>query len=72
MAQKKKLSERVGQNLKRLIKISEFKTQERFATDGINVSSVTVRRWIAYGVKDINTIAEIADILNVPLEELLK
>ena len=71
MAQNKKLSEKVGQNLKRLIKVSKFKTQENFALLGIGVDPVTVRRWIAYGVKDIDTIAEIADTLNVSLEELL-
>ena len=72
MTQNKKLSEKVGYNLKRLIKESDFKTQEQFAVLGICVDPVTVRRWIAHGVKDINTIAEIADILNVSLEELLK
>lgn len=72
MTQNKKLSEKVGYNLKRLIKESDFKTQEQFAVLGICVDPVTVRRWIAHGVKDINTIVEIADILKVPLEELLK
>ena len=36
------------------------------------VDPVTVRRWIAHGIKDINTIAEIAKIFNVDFMELLK
>ena len=65
-------AERAGKNLKNLIKKSEYKTQERFAIEGIGVDPVTVRRWIAHGIKDINTIQEIADIFGVDLWELLK
>ncbi len=69
---KKSISEQVGKNLKMLIKKSKFKTQDRFATDGINVSPVTVRRWIAHGIRDVNTIEEISQILEVDIRELLK
>lgn len=66
------LAEKAGRNLKNLIKESEYKTQERFAFDGIRVDPVTVRRWIAHGIKDVNTIKEIADIFGVDFMELLK
>ena len=72
MTQNLKLSERIGKNLKKLIKQSKFKTQDKFAVEGINVDPVTVRRWIAHGIKDINTIYEISIVLDVSLEELLK
>ena len=72
MTQKITLAQKAGKNLKNLIKESEYKTQERFAVEGIGVDPVTVRRWIAYGIKDINTIQEIADIFGVDFMELLK
>ncbi len=66
------LAQRAGKNLKNLIKKSEYKTQERFAVEGIGVDPVTVRRWIANGIKDINTIQDIARIFGVDFMELLK
>ena len=72
MTQKITLAEKAGQNLKNLIKESEYKTQERFAVEGIGVDPVTVRRWISHGIKDINTIQEIADIFGVDFMELIK
>ncbi len=72
MARTLTLAEKAGKNLKNLIKKSEFKTQENFANDGIGVDPVTVRRWIAHGIKDINTIQEIADIFDIDFMELLK
>lgn len=66
------LSENVGKNLKELIRKSKFKTQDKFAVIGMNVDPVTVRRWIAHGVKDINTIEKIASVLSVNIDELLK
>ena len=72
MTQKLTLAEKAGKNLKNLIKKSEFKTQENFANEGIRVDPVTVRRWIAHGIKDINTIQEIADIFGIDFMELLK
>jgi hypothetical protein len=65
-------AERAGKNLKNLIKESEYKTQENFAYEGIHVDPVTVRRWIAHGIKDVNTIQEIANIFGVDFMELLK
>lgn len=71
MAQDIKISETVGKNLKKLIKQSKYKTQERFAVEGMNVDPVTVRRWISKGIKDIDTIAEIAKVLEINYIELL-
>ena len=67
----KTISEMVGRNWKVLIKNSKYKTQDRFANEGIHVSPVTVRRWIAHGVRDINTIEEISQILEIDIMELL-
>ena len=64
-------AEKAGKNLKNLIKQSEYKTQDRFA-EAMYVDPVTVRRWIAHGIKDINTIQEIADLFNVDFMEFLK
>ena len=72
MTEKITLAQKAGKNLKNLIKKSEFKTQDKFAVDGIHVDPVTVRRWIHSGIKDINTIQEIADIFGVDFMELLK
>lgn len=68
----KTISEMVGRNLKVLIKNSKYKTQDRFANEGIHVNPVTVRRWIAHGVRDINTIEEISLILEVDIMKLLE
>ena len=70
--EKQTLAEKAGKNLKDLIKKSKFKTQEKFAVDGMKVDPVTVRRWISHGIRDINTIYEISTILEVDMMELLK
>ena len=72
MPEEKTLSEKVGQNLKYLIKQSKFKTQERFAHEGMNVDSVTVRRWIAHGIRDVNTIFEISKVLEIDFQDMFK
>ena len=72
MTQKLSLSEKAGKNLKKLIKLSEFKTQEKFAEKGMCVDPTTVRRWIAHGIRDINVIEEIAEILDINFMELFK
>ena len=69
--EKQTLAEKAGKNLKDLIKKSKFKTQERFAVEGMKVDPVTVRRWISHGIRDINTIYEISTILEVDMMELL-
>ena len=59
-------------NLKVLIKKSKYKTQDNFAKEGIHVDPTTVRRWIAHGIRDINVIEEIAEILDINFMELFK
>ena len=53
-----------GANLKRLIKNSEYKTQEEFAFEfGIDVR--TIRRWVNKGIKNLDTIQQIADFFGI-------
>ena len=72
MTQKITLSKRIGRNLKNQIKASKYKTQDRFATEAMYVDPSTVRRWIANGIKDVNTLEEIARALEIDFMELLK
>lgn len=72
MTQKITLSKRIGRNLKNHIKASKYKTQDRFATEAMYVDPSTVRRWIANGIKDVNTLEEIARALEIDFMELLK
>ena len=72
LMKEKTLAEKIGTNLKTLIKESKFRTQDRFASEGMNVDPVTVRRWISKGIRDINTIYEISKVLDVSIEELIK
>ena len=62
--------EKVGENLKRLIKESEYRTQERFAEEAF-VDVRTVRRWVQNGIDSISTVAMVADILDVDAKALL-
>lgn len=71
MTRKKLQSEIVGENLKLQIKKSKFKTQENFA-NAKSVDATTVRRWIKHGVRDIDVIVEIAELLEIDFWELLK
>ena len=62
--------EQRGQNLKHLISISKYKTQENFA-EVVCVDVRTLRRWISNGFNCID-IAEIcADALDVSVETIL-
>ena len=72
MTQKITLSKRIGRNLKNQIKASKYKTQDRFATEAMYVDPSTVRRWISNGIKDVNTLEEIARALEIDFLELLK
>ena len=63
-------SERVGTNLKRLIKESKFRTQESFA-EACYADARVIRRWIKDGIKNIDTIALVAKTLNVDVMALL-
>ena len=53
-----------GANLKRLIKNSEYKTQEEFAFEfGTDVR--TVGRWVNIGIKNLDTIQQIAAFFDI-------
>jgi transcriptional regulator with XRE-family HTH domain len=60
-----------GINLKRLIRSSKYMTQENFAYE-FGAEIRTVSRWLNAGVKNIDTLEEIADFLEVDVFELLK
>ena len=64
-------SARVGANLKRLIKESEYRTQERFS-EAVDKDPRTVRRWIKDGVDSLDLIEDIAKALDVDVMALLK
>ena len=63
-------SERVGTNLKRLIRESKYRTQEAFA-ESCYTDARVVRRWIKDGIKNIDTIAFVAKVLDVDVMALL-
>ena len=63
-------SAKVGANLKRLIKESEYRTQETFA-EACFTDARVVRRWIKDGLKNIDTIAFVAKTLKVDVMALL-
>ncbi len=60
-----------GKNLKKLIKDKGY-TQERFANEIMYVDPVTVRRWIANGITNTETLIEIAKFFDISFEELFK
>ena len=60
----------VGENLKRLIKESEYRTQERFA-EAVFADVTTVRRWLRNGIDEISTVLMVADVLGVDVTALL-
>lgn len=64
------MSARAGKNLKRIIKEKGF-TQEQFA-EQMYVDPTTVRRWLAHGIKDIDTISTIAGFFDVDVMDILK
>ncbi|MBR2474609.1 MAG: helix-turn-helix transcriptional regulator [Clostridia bacterium] len=67
----KKLSVAVGSNLKRIIKKSEYKTQESFA-EGFGIEVRTVNRWVNDGIRDIDAVEDIASFLKIDVFELLR
>lgn len=71
MEQKRKdLGLVAGANLKRLIKESEYRTQEEFAFKfGTDVR--TVGRWINKGIKNLDTVQEIADFFGIDALSIL-
>lgn len=63
---------KVGQNLKKFISQSKYKTQVSFAIDGMNQDPSVIRRWIKYGVNRLSTIIDIAKVLEINFMELFK
>ena len=63
------MSARAGKNLKRIIKEKGF-TQEQFA-EQMYVDPTTVRRWLAHGIKDIDTIYTIARFFDINVMDIL-
>lgn len=60
----------IGQNLKKSIKESPFKTQEAFAA-ALNCDPSTVRRYIKHGVNSVATLLYMAELLQIAPEKLL-
>ena len=63
---------KVGQNLKKAISNSKFKTQVSFANDGMGQDPAVIRRWIKHGVNSLSTLMYIAEVLEIDFMELLK
>lgn len=61
---KKLLSEVVGMNLKREIRQSRYRTQEEFAFE-FGAEIRTVSRWVNGGLKNVDTIEEIEEFLEL-------
>lgn len=66
----KYLSQIAGNNVKRIIKESVYKTQEEFAYS-FGAEIRTVSRWLNSGIKNIDTLQEIAEFLEVDVLSLL-
>lgn len=67
----KPLSKIAGENLKRLIKQTRYKTQEEFAF-AFGAETRTLSRWLNQGIKDIDTLEQLADFISVNIVDLLK
>ena len=63
-------SAKAGKNLKRIIRENGF-TQEQFA-EQMYVDPTTVRRWLAHGIKDVDTIQTIAEFFGITVLDILK
>lgn len=66
----KPLSKIAGENLKCLIKETKYRTQEEFAY-AFGVETRTLSRWLNQGVKDIDTLEQLASFLSVDITDLL-
>lgn len=67
----KPLSKIAGENLKRLIKQTRYRTQEEFAF-AFGAETRTLSRWLNQGIKDIDTLEQLADFISVNIVDLLK
>lgn len=68
---KKYLSQIAGNNVKKIIKESVYKTQDEFAYF-FGAETRTVSRWLNGGIKNLDTLQEIAEFLDVDVLSLLK
>ena len=64
-------SEKLGQTLKRLIKMSKYRTQENFAYDAVYVDPKPVRNWVAGKLDSLATLSMIAEALDVDVMAIL-
>lgn len=71
MEKVKLLSEIAGDNVKRIIRESEYQTQEKFAYF-FGAEIRTVSRWLNSGIKNLDTLQEIAEFLNIDVLSLLQ
>ena len=67
----KALSKIADERLKRLIKESKYQTQEEFAF-AFGAETRTLSRWLNQGVRNIDTLEQLADFLSVDILELLQ
>lgn len=63
---------KVGQNLKKFISESKYKTQVSFALDGMGQDPSVIRRWIKHGVNSLTTIIYISQVLEIDFRKLLE
>lgn len=66
----KPLSKIAGENLKYLIKQTRYRTQEEFAF-AFGAETRTLSRWLNQGIKDIDTLEQLANFLNINVLDLL-
>lgn len=74
-------TKKMGENIKRLIKESEYRTQENFASACIDEYLVNtmeldsaqriVNRWLNGGISKLSLVYDIANILNVDVGAIL-
>ena len=64
------LPEKIGENLKRLIKESKYRTQGSFAL-AIGKDIRTVRRWVSGRIDSLDMVFKIAKLLDVDAMALL-
>lgn len=71
MAVRRAYSQIAGENVKRLIKQSHYRTQENFAYEfGADIRQVS--RWLNIGITKIDTLQEIAEFFGVEITILLE
>ena len=66
----KPLSKIAGENLKQLIKQTRDRTQNEFAF-AFGAETRTLSRWLNQGVKDIDTLEQLANFLDISVLDLL-